>query len=164
MTSPKRSYKIHVDLQKEVLVSILGAVYMLVSKKLESFISILGLLLFIWYLFWDAVLVDLVVHPLHNQPELYFLYVIIDIASFSYFFYEVHYSETFKGKILWAAKFLIVWNLAFAFIDMFVPVNYAPNNTSALFNVAMFFLSTLTAAVIAYGEVGKVLRDNPPGC
>lgn len=152
------AYKINPDFQKEVLASIVGGIYFMLSNQIEEFISVVGYLLIGWYIFWDAVLFDLIVHPWHNQPDIYFIYVLVDSASFAYLFFNMYVEKIFTGRIFLTllTNFLIVWYLAYSIIDIFVPAQYAPNNSSALFNLFMLVLSTLTAALIVYGEVQKI--------
>lgn len=152
------SYKISPDLQKEILASILGGIYVMLSNQMDDFISIIGYVLIGWYIFWDAVLIDLVLHPWHNQPNIYMLYVIVDVATFAYFFFSTYISKVFKNRAFnLVAQFLIVWYLAYSLVDIFIPAQYAPNNSSAIFNVLMFFLSSLTAIMIIYSEVHKYI-------
>ena len=151
-----KSYKVSPDLQKEILASIIGGVYVMLSTKLDEFMSVIGYLLICWYIFWEGVLIDLILHPSHRQPDMYLLYVIIDISTFAYFFFNVYIEKIYYSKILTLlANFLIIWYLAFSFVDIFIPSEYAPNNSSVIFNILMIGLTTLTAVMILCGEVEK---------
>jgi len=143
--------KYELTIQQAVISTLIGGVYMMVSKKSDKFISMVGLLLIGWYTFWDGVLGGLITNHLSTQPNTQFIYMGIDLATFSYFFYNKYYKKKFLGKI---SRFLTDgicgWFFGYFFVDCLVLPQYQLNNLP--FHIAMVILCNITMGFIIYNE------------
>ena len=124
---------------------------MMLSKKYDKFMSILGLILIAWYVFWDTVLAGLLGHRISTQPNLQFIYMAIDLETFSYFFYNKFYKKLFSQKILkYVTDGICCWFFGYFFVDCLVLPQYQPNNI--YFTIAMVILCNTTMGLILYNE------------
>jgi len=133
----------------ETLLSIIGVIVM---SKLKVFIRrSLGFSLIFWYSIWIGTVISLIFGLRPFQPDIPFIFVVVDLATCAYFT-QILLTKTPKVGIIYKslATFLGAWFFGFTYVDLIVSPLSQPN--SKIWHISMLILCLTTLILIIYAE------------